>query len=131
MAWTANEAGSQSGYYAALASAPDVLPEPNWSGSHLASIERVQNGTADWAAIDAVTWEIAQKCETTDGLVVWHRSEPTPGLPYITSLKNDPVQIAQAIRHAIEDLDPTDRDLLCIHDLIDIPKETYLSVPKP
>lgn len=129
--WAANEAGSQSGYFAALQSAPSRLPDPIWSGSHLASISMVASGKANWAAIDAVTWQIACQLENTHGLTVWHRSVPTPALPYITALRFDAVLVSQGLRRAIKEVSQEDRDLLCVHDLIDIPEAQYLSIPKP
>lgn len=131
LSWAANEAGSQSGNYAALARAPNSLGDPIWSGSHLTSIDMVSGGGAEWAAIDAITWDIAGRLGQTEGLIVWDRSEPTPGLPYITAAGNDPYSIGTAIRAAIDELDQSDRELIGVHDLIDIPAETYLAVPKP
>ncbi|MEM0977493.1 MAG: PhnD/SsuA/transferrin family substrate-binding protein [Pseudomonadota bacterium] len=129
--WAANEAGSQSGTYAPRLRAPARLPDPSWSGSHLMSIDMVANGQADWAAIDAVTWAIADRLGQTHGLVVWDRTEPTPGLPYICAKALDPLPLRDAIKVAIGSLDQATRDVLMIHDLIDIPKTDYLAVPKP
>ncbi|MEO1562705.1 MAG: PhnD/SsuA/transferrin family substrate-binding protein [Pseudomonadota bacterium] len=129
--WTANEAGSQSGNYAPRMRAPAPLDEPIWSGSHLSSIDIVAKGQADWAAIDAVTWEIGLRLGQGFGLVVWDRTEPTPALPYVTNLTNDPHSIAAAVSNAIAYLAPSDRDALCLYDLIQIPRDAYFAVPKP
>jgi len=129
--WAANEAGSQSGNYAPRVRAPAKLDEPIWSGSHLSSIDMVAKGQADWAAIDAVTWEVGLRLGQGFGLVVWDRTEPTPALPYVTSLGNDAHAIAAAVLNAIANLASSDRDALCLYDLIQIPSDAYFAVPKP
>jgi hypothetical protein len=42
-------------------------PEPLETGAHRASIQAVAAGTADWAAIDAVAWELALRHEPSGG----------------------------------------------------------------
>ncbi|MEM9715188.1 MAG: hypothetical protein AAF826_01590 [Pseudomonadota bacterium] len=129
--WAANEPGSQSGTYAARLRAPSPLTDPVWSGSHLTSIDMVSTGQVDWASIDAVTWDIATQLGTTEGLIVWDRSEPTPALPYITALTTEAKLIRYAVKAAIKQLAPQDQRALCVYDLVDIPADDYLAVPKP
>ena len=84
------------------------LPAPLETGAHRASIRAVADGEADWAAIDAVTWELAKRHEPAAvDLVVFATTPETPGLPLITSLSNadHAGSIADAFEAAIEELD--------------------------
>ena len=64
-------------------------------------------------------------------LMVLARTEPTPGLPFITARNRDPEPLRAAIRAAISDLGATDRDLLNLKALVQIPRAAYLSIPTP
>lgn len=57
------------------------------SGAHLASLEFVLRGDADVAAIDCVTFGLAQRYapKWVAGIRVLHTTESTPGLPLISS----------------------------------------------
>ncbi len=57
------------------------------SGAHLTSLEFVRRGDADVAAIDCVTFGLAQRHapKWVAGIRVLHTSESTPGLPLISS----------------------------------------------
>jgi len=88
-----NEKGSQSGYAALLHTLSSVKDAPKYfsssvqSGGHRASVKMVAEGAADFAAIDAVSWEMALRHErAAEKLVVIAHSKPTPALPFITSL---------------------------------------------
>lgn len=60
------------------------------SGAHRNSILSVAEGQADCAAIDAVSWAMAQRVEPAAAKVhVIAVTPPTPGLPYITGLANE------------------------------------------
>ncbi|MGB7287429.1 MAG: PhnD/SsuA/transferrin family substrate-binding protein [Salaquimonas sp.] len=77
------------------------------SGSHLASIKMVAGGKADFAAIDAVSFRLAQRhVEDTEEVQVLAKTSVTPGLPYIASasLNGQKREINSAIRQAIEAL---------------------------
>ena len=79
-----NEMGSQSGYAALcryLGTRPD---EVILTGSHRASVQAVAQGRAGMAAIDAVSWRLAEAHEVAAGAcrVVGH-SPPVPGLPLV------------------------------------------------
>ncbi len=58
------------------------------SGSHLASLNFVQRGDADVAAIDCVTFGLARQYapKWVEGIRVLGHSKPTPGLPLISSV---------------------------------------------
>ncbi len=59
------------------------------SGAHRSSVVAVAGGAADCAAIDAVSWAMAQRVEPAAAKVhVIAVTPPTPGLPYITGQAN-------------------------------------------
>lgn len=116
-----NERGSQSGYAATKTALLDVeelrgeIFESHKSGSHRLSIQSVAAGIADFAAIDAVTWEIA-KCHepAAQQLRVLTRTDPTPGLPFITALrpKEEVERISVAVEETIRALNDDVREAL-------------------
>ena len=130
-----NEGGSQSGWAAPMSHAAALglrFDRLLVTGAHRASIRAVADGGAALASIDAVTWELALRHEPAAlRLKVLARTDPTPGLPYITSLGRDPAPIARAIAEAIGDLDPESRAALHLSGLCDIPDAAYLAVPTP
>jgi ABC-type phosphate/phosphonate transport system substrate-binding protein len=85
-----NEYGSWSGYGAlvehlqAHRRSIDIFGSEIETGSHVQSIEAVQNRVADVAAIDHTVWDWAVGRGQTDGLVVIGRSSPWPAPPLIT-----------------------------------------------
>ncbi|MFK7764713.1 MAG: phosphate/phosphite/phosphonate ABC transporter substrate-binding protein [Roseobacter sp.] len=102
------------------------------TGGHAASVHKVAAGFADFAGIDAVTWALlCRDSNETDGLKVIATTDPTPGLPYITSQQENADRIFTAISQAISEIGAEDRKTLMINGLIEIPKERYLSVPMP
>ncbi|MGL4406747.1 MAG: phosphate/phosphite/phosphonate ABC transporter substrate-binding protein [Notoacmeibacter sp.] len=99
-----NGMDSMSGYHAfqrdaakaGLGLPKDVL----LTGSHRASIIAVAEGLADLAAIDCVSWAMAQKYEAASNLVyVAGWTNERPGLPLITSLNSND-QLVAALRAA-------------------------------
>ncbi len=99
------------------------------TGSHAQSISQVANGSADIAAIDAVTWQLAQQYQPEAvHLRILKRTIPTPGLPFITSQTQDPVLIAEATAKAIDDLDVAIQQALGIVGFVKIPSERYLAI---
>lgn len=131
-----NEALSQSGWaapvthLAAAGLSPAGLLE---TGSHAASARAVAEGRADLAGLDALTWALLEEHDRdlTARLHVIARTDPTPALPYITAAGHDPAPVARALRAAIRQLDPADRQRLHLRGLVDIPAEDYLAVPTP
>lgn len=131
-----NEALSQSGWAAPvnhmvqLGTGPGALVR---SGGHALSAQTVATGTADFAALDALTWIFLERHnpDLTTQLRVLERTEPTPTLPYITSLTQNAQDIRAAVAQAIDDIGPDLRGVLHLHGLVDIPHETYLAVPTP
>ncbi len=118
-----NSRNSQSGY-AALAYAlrdragnDPFFASGTRTGAHRASIQSVAQGQADVAAIDAVTWQIAQRHETTaQALRVLTSTEPTPGLPFICAKRPDwrPDRIHLAVVEAMAALDEDCRQALLL-----------------
>lgn len=87
-----NKPGSWSGHHALrlivepLIEAGRPLFETVISGSHLASIDAVRNGAADFASVDCVSFGLLSRCQPdrTEGLKVLACTPAMPGLPLIT-----------------------------------------------
>ena len=130
-----NEDLSQSGWAAPqnhVAKLGLRLPPTYRSGGHRRSARAVADGVADIAALDAVTWALMQDVDpVVQELRVIARTEPTPGLPYITAGHRDPAPMLSAITEAIPRLAPADRALLRVKDVVAIPLSAYLAVPNP
>jgi len=95
-------------------------------------LHAIADGRADIAAIDAITWRLIKTYDThTDKLTVIDWTDPTPGLPYITSVHNDASAMYDAISAAIDELPADTREQLGIHALVKISAEDYLSVENP
>lgn len=102
------------------------------TGSHVESGRSVADGFTDFAALDALSWEMIRRHEEyAADLIEIDRTTPTPALPFITAHKRDPLPLANALSRAIFDLSPADRDVLHLHDIVDIRQTAYLSVPIP
>jgi len=102
------------------------------SGGHVASAKAVAGRRADITAIDAMTWELIKRYESFSlGLRVLAKTEPTPGLPYITGLNVDREVVARSVQTAIETLDLADRQVLRLKGLVQIRPDAYLAVPNP
>lgn len=130
-----NEALSQSGWaapvnhMAPLGIRPGSLLE---TGGHAKSALAVAEGRADFAALDALTWELLKRYDAfARGLTVIAATEPTPVLPYITAMGRDAEAIATAAEQAIAALPEDDRGALHLRGLVRIPAEDYLAVPIP
>ena len=123
-AYNAND--SQSGY-----AAWEGAEFEQWlqSRAHVESIKAVAEGRADIAAIDAVTWRLAQRYDAeAKTLRVLERTRPTPGLPFITSKMRDAQILADAVTEAIANLEPSVRDALGLAGFVQIPAADYLAV---
>ena len=102
------------------------------SGSHVTSARMVAEGTADIAALDAVTWQLIERYDHfSRKLRVLEWTTPTPGLPYIAAAGADQAATFMAVKQAIALLKAQDRKALGIKDLIAIPKEAYLAIENP
>ena len=114
---------SQSGYAALAFMLHDQSAQPpqfaasQQTGSHRDSIRAVANGTADVAAIDAVTWQIAVDHEPTAArLRVLAKTPPTPGLPFICADRRNwnADRIHMAVVEAMAALDEETRQSLLL-----------------
>jgi ABC-type phosphate/phosphonate transport system substrate-binding protein len=126
-----NSTSSQSGYAALLEFArpgADFLE----TGSHEASIRAVASGQADYAAIDAVSWEIAQTVmPAARQLSVFAQSEPRPGLPIIASRSADADLWFKAVDAGMKAAPAAVRDRLRIRSFVHIDAAVYLAVKTP
>ena len=98
------------------------------SGSHRNSIISVADGQADCAAIDAVSWAMAQRVEPAASRVhVISVTPPTPGLPYITGQANagKAKAIAGAVSRAIAALPASVRSALLLRGFKEWVEEDY------
>lgn len=121
-----NAKDSQSGF-----AAWEGAEFPQWlqSGAHVESIKAVADGRADIAAIDAVSWRLAQRYDAEAAtLRVLERTRATPGLPFITSKSRDAGLIAEAVTEGIENLAPSALETLGLTGLVQIPAADYLAV---
>ncbi|MEO0634708.1 MAG: PhnD/SsuA/transferrin family substrate-binding protein [Pseudomonadota bacterium] len=131
-----NDPLSQSGWAAPLQFLQDRGLRPAHvidTGAHLASLRQVIDGTADFAAIDAVTFHLWADHAADDlpKIAATHRTDPTPGLPYITALGTDPAPLADAIRTAIRGMAHDDLVALRLNGLVQIDASEYRAIPVP
>lgn len=130
-----NEPLSQSGWAAPQTHAGKLgvrLPPSIETGGHRLSAQAVAEGRADIAALDAVTFAMLQTVEPAmSRLKEIARTDPTPGLPYITASGQNADQVYDAVQTAIAALAPEDRATLHLKSLVRIPVAHYLAVPNP
>ncbi len=130
-----NEALSQSGWAAPIMHMRPMNMLPGSlieTGSHFASIKMVASGDADFAAIDAVAWDIFRQFDPiSHELVEITRTEPTPAPPFITSRQEDAGQVFDALKTALELLSDAQRSTLRLNAIIALAPSDYLAVPTP
>lgn len=130
-----NQTFSQSGYAAPfnhLSSRGIWFANQTQSHGHLRSAQMVASGTADIAALDAMSWRLIRRYEGfAEQLRVLEWTAPTPGLPYIAAAGVDGPTTFDAVAAAIDALAPDDRDALGLRGIVSIPAEAYLAVPNP
>jgi len=130
-----NMFSSQSGWAAlcdVATTAKTTLRNIKISGAHRASAEMVASGAADLAAVDCVTWEMIKRWDDfANQLEIIAMSAPTPGLPLICGHAENAADLTRAIRMAIADLTPEDRQTLQVQGFIEIPAAAYLALPMP
>jgi ABC-type phosphate/phosphonate transport system substrate-binding protein len=107
-----NDLDSQSGYGTILHHAAPLARHGRFfarafaTGSHAASVGAVADGTADIAAIDAVSWRLARRFHPDAArLRILMPTDPTPGLALITAPHADPAPARRAIAAALAALD--------------------------
>lgn len=131
-----NEPLSQSGWAAPithmirLGMRPATLLQSN---GHALSAQAVASGSADFAALDALTWILLEQHspELTVQLRAIERTEPTPTLPYITSNGHDASAIRPAVESAIHDIGPYHSATLHLNNIVEIEADAYLAIQSP
>lgn len=130
-----NQTLSQSGFAAIHAAARAEgfwFQDRSQSHGHVNSARAVAGGSADIAALDAVTWRLIRQfepCAKQLRVLAW--TEPTPGLPYITARGRDGSAIFDAVAEAMVTLSGPDRAALGLKGMVAIPSRNYLAVPNP
>ena len=118
--------GSILRHAAPLAERGRFFAEAAVSGAHRASLAMVSGGAADIAAIDAVSWRLAQRwAPEAAGLRVLMLTEPTPGLPLIAAAGTDAARHAAAVEAGIAALDPEARAALGIAGFAALAPDDY------
>lgn len=132
-----NSHDSQSGYNALRAAVAPLASEGRFfgevlaTGSHAASIAAVQQGRADLAAIDCVTWAGLQRDmpQAVAGLCTVGQTSAYPGLPLVTGRSTPATELLAlqaalvALVHDREAAEPL--AALGIHDFQTLPLDTY------
>ncbi|WP_299354581.1 PhnD/SsuA/transferrin family substrate-binding protein [uncultured Shimia sp.] len=130
-----NEPMSQSGWAAPIAhlTALGHTPETRLqTDAHYLSARAVAEKSADFASLDALTWEMILRYDSfAKDLHVIGRTNPTPTLPFITGPRQNPTEIRAALSHAIAHMSDADRAVLGLQGLVQIPASAYLAVATP
>ena len=125
-----NEKISHSGWTAPMAHFRKLSVAPKFlkkTGSHRASVKSVASGQIDFAAIDAQSWRFIKKYDKfAKNIRVLDHTNPTPGLPFITSQNGLKKNLFDAIKKAIEVLSEKYRSLLYLNDFVTIEEKKYL-----
>ncbi|MFY0660836.1 MAG: PhnD/SsuA/transferrin family substrate-binding protein [Shimia sp.] len=102
------------------------------SGSHRESAQMVAQGTADFAALDIISWKLMERYDDfAADLVVIDMTPPTPALPFISACYQDVERIQKALRDAIQTLTSGQREELYLQGLVTLPQSSYEAVPNP
>ena len=95
---------------------------------------KVANGSADIAAIDCVSWYLANQCESAvRNLKVIGHTQSRPGLPLITCGDTSAQEISvmrDALTKAVDDVDEKSRAMLGICGLVPLDEEDYAPIAK-
>ena len=129
-----NSRDSQSGFGSLMTSLASLCSDGQFlsgmveSGSHRESLRMVANGRADLAAIDEISWKLGLDHEpTVDGLRIFGRTDPTPGLPLVTGRANIGLRglLNEAITGAVASLEVTFRKTLHLYGYRSRPTSDY------
>ncbi len=130
-----NGTDSQSGWGAMLHHAAPLAEGGRFfaavrvTGAHADSVRAVAGGAADLAAIDAVSWGLAERYMPEAGrLRALFLTDPTPGLPLITAKGNDPLPIRRAVAAAVAGLDAGARVALGVRGFVALGAEAWAIV---
>ena len=104
------------------------------SGGHRASLCAVATGNADIAAIDCVSWYLANQCESAvRNLKVIGHTQSRPGLPLITCGDASAQEVSvlrDVLAKAVDDVDEKSRAMLGIHGFVPRDEEDYAPIAK-
>ncbi|MGF7161160.1 ABC-type phosphate/phosphonate transport system substrate-binding protein [Rhodoligotrophos appendicifer] len=101
------------------------------TGGHVASMAAVRAGRADVAAIDCVSFALAQRYrpDLVDGLTIIGESPSAPSLPYVTASAHDRdvrARIEAGVRRAFDDVDlGAVREALLLDKICLLPPDSY------
>ena len=130
-----NGTDSQSGWGAILHHAAPLATDGRFfgavraTGAHRASVRAVAAGEADVAAIDMVSWGLAQRfVPEARRLRVLFATDPTPGLPLIAAKGTDVAPHRRAVAAAVAGLDPATRAALGIRGFVALGAEAWAIV---
>ena len=97
------------------------------TGSHRASVKSVASGQIDFAAIDAQSWRFIKEYDNfAINIRVLDHTNPTPGLPFITSQNDLKENLFIGIKKAIEVLSEKYRSILYLNDFVILEEEKYI-----
>ena len=97
------------------------------TGSHRASVKAVAQGKIDFAAIDAQSWRLIKKYDSfVSNVKVLGHTNPSPGLPFITSKINLRKNLFHAIKQAVQNLQKQYRSVLYLNDFVTVDENKYL-----
>ena len=125
-----NEKISHSGWTAPMAHFRKLNVAPKFlkkTGSHRASVKSVASGQIDFAAIDAQSWRFIKKYDNfAINIRVLDHTNPTPGLPFITSQNGLKENLFIGIKKAIGVLSKKYRSILYLNDFVILEEEKYI-----
>ena len=102
------------------------------SGGHRASLRAVADGSADIAAIDCISWRLANRCEqVVDKLQIIARTASRPGLPLITHGGASAKQVSlmrDALAKGVDDLDKESQAMLGICGFVPLDEKDYAPI---
>lgn len=130
-----NETLSQSGWAGPMVALENLAIAPKKflrTGSHLNSARTVSQGDADFAALDAHSWNIIQRYESfAKRLFVIAQTDPVPGLPYICAKQHDPELLFNACKAGLGNLKTSLKGRLGLHGFVRLASSDYISIPNP
>lgn len=102
------------------------------TGAHSASAHATVHGQADIAAIDAVSWQLIQRYDTSARhLRIIARTHNSPGQTLITAPRNDSAALRRAITAAVIALPQSHADTLMLRAIVSLPDAAYHDLPLP
>lgn len=130
-----NEVDSHSGWGAAWAYARShgfAFRNAVLTGAHSASARAVADGHADIAAVDAISWQLIQRYDTSARhLRIIARTDASPGQTLITARTNDPAPLRAAVLQALAALPMAHQDTLLLRAITALPDAAYFDLPLP